>query len=438
MISPSIADLKADALLEESIRFEKRLPFNLKSPQAIFLTGATGFLGAFLLDEFLRNTAATLYCLVRSDQADQGQQRLKHHLQTLSLWDETCAARVIAVSGDLSQPLLGMTFSEFKELAQSVDFICHSGAQVNSIYPYSKLKTTNVLGTQEMLRFAAVGGTKPLHFISTLAVFLSETYAHAEQTILENDIPVVNEGLKGGYRQSKWVAEQLVMQAQARGLPANIYRTSRIMGQSKTGVMGHLNDFLCSLMRGCLELKKFPTLETEFNLVAVDYISKAIVYLTQQPDLLGKTFHLLNPASISWQQLFNNISHLGYSLEAISYTQWLAELNQQPKNRLYLQLRFLLNAPHALFSEKPHFDSHHTQTALAATSLVCPPIDIELLRTYFAFFQKHGFPGISLTKGGLRNDFSKNYRVEYTSQSSRINTGSKSGLRQSPTNLKAR
>ncbi len=74
-------------------------------PTKIFLTGATGFVGAFLLDELLRQTQADIYCLVRSTDAESGKQRLQNHLESYLLWNESFSDRIIPVVGDLSQPL---------------------------------------------------------------------------------------------------------------------------------------------------------------------------------------------------------------------------------------------------------------------------------------------------------------------------------------------
>ena len=63
----------------------------------IFLTGATGFLGAFLLRDLLRDTEATIHCLVRANNAEDGLRRLRQNLQTYELWDESFAARIVVV-----------------------------------------------------------------------------------------------------------------------------------------------------------------------------------------------------------------------------------------------------------------------------------------------------------------------------------------------------
>jgi thioester reductase-like protein len=387
-------DLKTEAVLEPAIQFHNPLSKNVAEPKAIFLTGATGFLGAYLLNELLHKTTADLYCLVRCNHFDDGQQRLQSHLQFYSLWKETFRSRIIPVVGDLSKRRFGLSEAQFSELAGQIDIIYHNGAQISFIRPYSALKTINVLGTIEILRLAGLIQTKPVQFISTLAVFLSKTYAPTDQ-ILETDVPEFTPNMKGGYKQSKLVAEKLVMAAQERGLPANIYRPVRIMGDANTGVIGNLSDSLCSLIKGCIQIGKFPTLDIPITVVPVDYVSQAVIHLSLQEKSLGKAFHLFNPHLISWQTLFNKVRSLGYSLEKVSYDDWLAELknkaSQQPEDKLYPFLLLFLRSPNNLMAKKPLFDAQRTFEELASASIICPKIDTELLPTYLGYFQKIGY-----------------------------------------------
>ena len=77
----SVADFKVEARLDPTIQFPHPIVTNISRPGKIFLTGATGLLGANLLGEFLRNTEAVVYCLVRSKGVDDGRTRLKQRLQ---------------------------------------------------------------------------------------------------------------------------------------------------------------------------------------------------------------------------------------------------------------------------------------------------------------------------------------------------------------------
>ena len=384
--------MQQDAQLDPALQVSAPRTSDWTVPRTIFLTGATGFLGAYLLDELLRQTDATIYCLVRAaDQARAGQ-RLQTHLQSYGLWQEDWATRLVPLCGDLAQPRLGLGEEQFALLGDTIDVIYHNGAWVNALYPYERLRAANVLGTQEVIRLAALGHPKPLHYISTLAIFLSD--AHRDQVVDETRQPRFDPTLQGGYKQSKWVAEALVREAQQRGLPATIYRPGRIMGHSQSGVNGNLNDLLCTIWKGCVMLGCYPQVATQVDLTPVDYVSRGIVQLSRQVDTLGGTFHFCHPQPVAWVALLETIGALGYGLTGVTYAEWVAAINaaalQQPRNQLYQQLRLLLRAPIYLFAQaKPRFNGRATQAALAP--LTCPLIDQSLLATYLTWFQYSGY-----------------------------------------------
>ncbi|TMD63194.1 MAG: amino acid adenylation domain-containing protein, partial [Chloroflexi bacterium] len=184
-------DLQAEAVLGLDICPEVRSGELITRPSHLLLTGATGFLGCFLLGELLQHTAAQIYCLLRASSTEEAQQRLQHTLEDAGLWQPAYRCRIVAVKGDLAEPLLGLSQEQFEELAETLEVIYHNGALVNTLYPYQELKAPNVLGTQEILRLATHGKVKPLHYISTLSVF-SHTATLQELPILEDggsDLP---------------------------------------------------------------------------------------------------------------------------------------------------------------------------------------------------------------------------------------------------------
>lgn len=391
---PASIDLTAEAVLESAIQFPHPVSGNPSEPEAVFLTGATGFFGAYLLDELLHQTKAKIYCLMRCDGNDEsGKQRLKEHLQTYALWQENFAARIIPVSGDLSLPLFGLSIDKFNELAKQIEVIYHNGAWVNAIYPYASLKATNVGGTIEALRLAGLHRTKPLHFVSTAAVFFSDFYNNIGRTILETDLPDPN--LKGGYKQSKWVAENLILNARQRGLPATIYRTARIMGHSKTGISRNFTDFLISMIKACIQLQKFPDLKSSLSLIPADFAAQSLLYLSRQAQSIGKEFHIFNPQTIAWEDFFQQIAGLGYPLEKVSATDWRMEIqryaNENNKDKLYTNLRFILNSSTALMSIKPEFDMSQTLAGLSNTHISCPLVNEQLISTWLTYFQDCGY-----------------------------------------------
>src|SRR5262249_26737337 len=158
-----------EVVLDEDIH-PRGLPGpGLEPPEIVLLTGATGFVGAFLCAALLSTTRATVLCLVRAGNAAEGMERVRAALDSYGL-SGLGLERLRVVTGDLAQPLLGLADAEFAGLAEQVDAIYHCGAWVNFVRPYRALKATNVSGTEEILRLATRHKLKPVHYISTLAV----------------------------------------------------------------------------------------------------------------------------------------------------------------------------------------------------------------------------------------------------------------------------
>jgi thioester reductase-like protein len=300
--------------------------------------------------------------------------------------------------GDLSQPLLGLSNEEFERMANLIDTIYHNGAFLNYVYPYSKFKPINVLGTQEVLRLACQTKVKPVHHVSSVAVF--ESSAYYGKTITESDPVDCSEGIYLGYSQSKWVSEKLVEIAGQRGLPITIHRPPLVSGNSQTGLW-NTDGFLCRMIKGCIQMGSIMTnLDLMLDLSPVDYNSRAIVYLSRQKQSLGKAFHLQNPNLLHWRQLVDFICSMGYPMERVSYEEWLLRLSNSRENPLYPLLPFFSHkwsTEQLTYIElnqqdkRPQIGCEETLAALNGTSIVCPPLDAKLLDTYFRYFIRSGF-----------------------------------------------
>jgi len=353
----------------------------LAAEGAILLTGATGFLGAFLLaDQLQRHPQLTVFCLVRADGAGAAKARVRANLQHYGLWREADAARIIGVPGDLARPRLGLDDATAASLTQQLGGILHNGAQLSYVAPYGQLKATNVDGTLAVLELASAAAI-PLQFISSTSVYEAEAYRG--QTITETEALPAWQGIHLGYSQTKWVSEQLVLAAAAQGLPVTVYRPPLIGGHSLTGAW-HTGDFLHRLVRGCLALGLAPDLAMELDLVPVDYVAAAVGELAWRPEPLGFHVHLQHPQPVLWADLLGGLIARGAPLEAVPLEHWLAELARQPSNPLYpLQPFFThrwgpeqltypeLNAP----AIKARPSCTRTVALLAELGVVCPPFE---------------------------------------------------------------
>jgi thioester reductase-like protein len=297
--------------------------------------------------------------------------------------------RLHVVPGDLGLPRFGLAESDFAALAAQVDVVYHSGALVNFAYPYASLKEPNVLGTHEALRLAGLGRKRPFHHLSTLRVFYGYQ-GDAAGVIYEDDMPD-QRGLRTGYSQTKWVAEQLVRTAESRGLPVTIYRPGMITGHSETGV-SNPDDLFSRMVSGCVQMGTVTELNIGLDLTPVDYCARSIVYLSLQPSSVGRAFHIVNPTPMAWTQIVEWIRALGYPVKTIAYGKWLAALQatvtQSPDNVLAPLIPFF--RPEMGDEGIPLFDCRQALQGLADSGISCPPISDELVARYCRFFVQCG------------------------------------------------
>ncbi|MBW4721910.1 thioester reductase domain-containing protein [Saccharothrix sp. SC076] len=375
-----------DVPLPADIRPAAEVVRTVHDPDHVLLTGATGFLGAFLLRELLSRTAATVHCLVRAADVDEGLRKVEANLRWYRLWDDVDPARLRVVVGDLAQPRLGLAEDVFDGLARLVDAVYHAGATVNWLRPYGDLRASNVLGTQEVLRLAARHRSVPVHHLSTTGVFAGAREPGVPLAVDDPTGPPAE--LPSGYLRSKWVAEQSVERARERGLPARVYRVDLVSGDRVTGAC-QTRDFVWLATKGLVQAGAVPAnLAGEVPMVPVDYAAAAVVALSAES---GGTFHVYNPGRVSWAQLVDRLRAHGYPLAELPWDEWRRTVLADRDNALIplLDAFELMTADSAAFY--PLVDVSRTEEALTGTGITCPPITDALVDTYVRFFVETGY-----------------------------------------------
>ncbi|MEU9336453.1 amino acid adenylation domain-containing protein [Streptomyces sp. NPDC048290] len=358
------------------------------APAQVLLTGATGFLGAFVLRELIRRTDATVHCLVRARDAEQARHRLAKAAERYGVWTEETAARTVAVAGDLTRPTLGLDPARYDALAAEVDVVHHCGASVNLALPYAELAAANVSGTTEVLRLAARHRAVPVHHVSTVGVF-SGAHLLGHGVTADEPVPAVD-GLRHGYAQSKWAAESLVRQARDRGLPMTVYRPTRISGDTRTGVC-QPGDFLWLLLKGCVEAGGYPAdAGIGFDLVPVDYVSAAIVALSLDP-APAPAVHLAHGAETPLTELAGHLTGLGYRLAPMSLAEWTRVVEQDPQNAALPLLGVMAPEMVGDSSAALRFDGTAGQRAAGEHGVALRPMDEEVLHRHVRHFTRTGF-----------------------------------------------
>mmetsp|Transcript_29894 Transcript_29894/g.62686 ORF Transcript_29894/g.62686 Transcript_29894/m.62686 type:complete len:722 (+) Transcript_29894:1-2166(+) len=369
------------------------LPCKWHSGHTVLLTGATGFLGAFLLFELLEQSTARVCCIVRAKSQDQALTRLVESVSSHGAFHQAMMdeSRVSAIIGDLAQPQLGLTDEMWNLLSQTTDTIYHCGSLVHFGFPYSALRAANVLGTIELLKLASVPGKpKRLHYISSLSVFGSSTDTVGSETA---SLPVLSE-VHGGYSRSKWASEKLVALAASRGVPVCVHRPGRIVGHSISGSC-NTDDFLFRMLKGCVQLGSYPSFQWVERAAPVDFVSSAIVAISMTAHCTSHfAYHQVHSEAFKWTDLFKWTAALGYRLECVELDVWVSQLESErdsgESSNAMLPLLPLLKEV-GLEADVPLFSCENTLAALANTNVRCPPMDAALWARFIGAMQKQGF-----------------------------------------------
>ncbi|KAI1859340.1 hypothetical protein JX265_010343 [Neoarthrinium moseri] len=318
--------LLADSTLPDDIKATGSKIRPLSEANTVLLTGVTGYLGAFLLTSILESTTARVVCLVRfthpsGEARGEGMSRLRKNLIDLGIWNQAILDRVEVLPGNLGRKRLGLTPDTFEELASRVDVIIHAGATVNLVYPYAAMRGANVGGTREILRLASRSGAT-VHHVSTNGVLPPSSEGWPEDAML--GIDEVPEKLLDGYGQTKWVAEQLVLEAGRRGLPVRIYRPGTISGHSTLGST-NTYDLLTALIVESIQLGYAPDIKGWLaEMTPVDYVSKAITTLACHTELDQPIFHVGDPKPVTATALLEDLAEIGYPTRALDWDNWVS------------------------------------------------------------------------------------------------------------------
>lgn len=372
--------------LAEALAHDARLSADLGShgfarpeddgaPRTILLTGGTGFVGAFLLAELLRRSTAHVLCHVRAKDAEAGLARLRESLGRHGLWREEDALRLTVLPGDLEAPRLGWGAETWARAAAEVDVIVHNGAFVHFLYDYATLRAANVLATLEVLRLAAAGRGKAVHFVSTVGAVPPGADGHTGTVTEEwSADPGDPTHLPNGYEQSKWVAERLVYAARERGLAAAIHRLGLVSGPSTTGVYDN-GDFLSSLLRTALLSGTFPQVHGAIPMVPVDHVARWLSMLALDPAATAQPlYHLAHPEPLEAASVAALLAEAGHAVTVMPWTDWrealLAHGPLPPDHPLSAYAGFIRAIPALAM---PRFHMARVRAALPEAVAECPP-----------------------------------------------------------------
>ncbi len=337
-----------------------------------FVTGATGFIGRFLVDRLLERDG-DIHVLVRASSVGK--------LDALNeKWDPTgtrgAAARVKPVVGDLSQPGLGIDPAWIEEHKGKIDHVFHLAAVYDMEASEEANNIANVGGTREAVRVANALEAGRLHHTSSVAA--------AGQYVGEFTEDMFDEGqpLDHPYHATKFESEKIAREEST--VPWRVYRPAIVLGHSKTGEMDKLDGpyyfFEALALAGHLP-GVMPAIGPRLgktNVVPVDFVAAAMDHIGHLDGLDNQAFHLVSPEPQGSIDVLNAFARAAGSPQLTSVL---------PKITVPLALRLpgvkdailpALGIPPAALEYidfTARFDTTKTDAALAGSGISVPKLD---------------------------------------------------------------
>ncbi|MER5919176.1 thioester reductase domain-containing protein [Streptomyces mirabilis] len=314
-------------------------------PRRILLTGATGFLGSHMLLDLLRHSDAHVYCLVRAADEEAALGRLGEALKRYELpWSSEVRRRVTVLPGDIRRPHLGLSDELWTTLTHELDSVVGVAAAVDFLRGYQSLRQSNVVGSLTLAELAATGRPKPLHHISSIAVF-----NEVGITAMGEDDPLAHvDRLVAGYDQTKWAAEVALRRARDHGLIVTALRPGGIGGHTRTGAYNP-QDLSSGLLSAFGRFRTVPAF-SHLNAAPVDWVSRVAVGVVCEPDAWGYDYNLTGVPN-TLDDVVRDMALGGMHVRVQDWDEWrthaLARLEAEPVPELAFLTR-VLQSPTAL------------------------------------------------------------------------------------------
>ena len=267
----------------------------------VLLTGATGFLGRFLLRDLLRRKPYLIVtCIVRADHSQHALSRIKTAFEEAEIWEDELAPRIRAVAGDVHLPRFGLEPPQFADLCRGIDAVYHLAASLSVATPYVALRRTNVFSIRSVLELCLTTRLKHVFFASTMGVFpeyfcgFANEYSGSRITHqMQPDITSMKRafplGLLG-YPWTKVVVEQALLHAVRANVPVGLFRLPHT-NVASTG-FGNADDVAVRTVAAVVDAGQMPEGFTlQWSQAAVDVVADTMADISLNPDRRFTIYH---------------------------------------------------------------------------------------------------------------------------------------------------
>ncbi|MES2488406.1 MAG: SDR family oxidoreductase [Pseudomonadota bacterium] len=371
-----------------------------------FVTGATGFIGKFLLERLLAREDAKVYVLVRESSVDK--------FEALQERYGDAGKRLHMLAGDITTPGL-ISAADFKKLKGKIDHVFHLAAVYDMNMSNEQGDQINNEGTRNLVAFVNdLGGEVRLHHASSIAVAGGEFVGRFTEDMFDE-----GQRTDHPYFRTKFQSEAIVRNESQ--VPFRIYRPGAVVGHSETGEMDKIDGpyyFFKTIQKISHAVPKWlPLLGIEGGkvpLAPVDYVAAAMDALAHKNGLDGKAFHLIQSHSPSVGDLLQTILEAAHGpefarkLDVPTLPPALRKLGHRVTRGIPESVKKniskAIGVPVSVLgyvSNQAVFDDKHARAALKGTGVACPDIK-NYIDKLWAYWELQLDLNVKLPKNALK------------------------------------
>ncbi|KAI1476745.1 acetyl-CoA synthetase-like protein [Daldinia eschscholtzii] len=328
--------VKMQNIIDEYSRFQVRSSGNLPTPEkdVVILTGATGALGAHLLNQLLDDFKVDrVICLVRGNDAlARINQSMK--IRKLDVQVKGNKKLTALTTNNLGSPNLGLSPEIYSDLQQSATLIIHAAWPVNFNVSLTSM-VPHIAGLRNLLDLSLnVPFSSParLLFSSSISTaFRMPTPAN----VPEGPISSLGFAAPTGYARSKLIGERICAAAAACGGAIGVLRIGQISADTVNGIWND-KEAIPILVRSATEVHALPRLAGDHDIcdwMPVDTVARACLQLAEKLDAgagQASFYNVKPPHAFSWNEDFlPALREPGLQFEDVSLGDWLARLRSR-------------------------------------------------------------------------------------------------------------
>lgn len=314
-------------ILKDSTQKDKIKKYH---PKNILLTGATGFLGMHILNEFIQNERGKIYCIIRNEPGITARTKLYQKLNYYfgDKYNDLIDNRIFAVTGDITKPGFGLNQEDLLKMSNSINIVVHSAANVSHFGNYRDFYDTNVKSVKYIINFCN-SFHKKLYHISTISVsgekldtsYLAHTPIQQHDIVFNESSLYVGQILDNVYAHSKFDAEHYVLDAISKGLDGYILRMGHLMPRYKDGIFQEnlLDNHIANQIISLIKIGNAPNylLKQPLEITPIDFAASAVYKLITHPSNSNRVFHIYNHNTISVEKYIKIFKKMNININVL-------------------------------------------------------------------------------------------------------------------------